>query len=138
MSSVPCPNCGNEIPSARLRYSALYCSNQCAKEADRIRRYGADYNVISAQSRGAVCELLVCADLLARNYEVFRAQSPACSCDLVGRGKGDLFRVEVRAGTRNLDGKLCYPWNQKDHGRSDLVAVVEPNGHITYIPDIPA
>lgn len=136
-----CAHCQQPIPpkgSYRGGSERKYCSKNCVTVAERVRRYGPDYQVIPSASRGAVSELLVCAHLLTRGYEVFRAQSAACSCDLIALRSGQMYRIEVRSATRNLNGQLTYPWrDQKDLGRSDVLATVEPNGTITYMPDMP-
>lgn len=63
------------------------------------------------------------ADLLAAGFEVFRALSPACSCDLIVLSKGKLVRVEVRTGARRLDGTVPVPVRAADRGRFDVMAV---------------
>lgn len=85
-----------------------------------------------ANTRGAVSELLVAADLLQRGYEVFRAVSAATSCDLLAMHAGVTFRVEVRSTTRARDGKLGHRLSRYDKGRFDIAALVEPNGAIHY------
>ena len=38
---------------------------------------------VSPATRGAIAELRVATDLLARGYHVFRSVSPASPCDLI-------------------------------------------------------
>lgn len=78
-------------------------------------------------TRGAVAELLVAANLMAEGFEVFRALSAACSCDLAVLCNGRLVRVEVRTGARRLDGTLPVPYRKADRGRSDVIAVYVRN-----------
>jgi hypothetical protein len=68
---------------------------------------------------GARSELIICADLIRLGYEVFRAVSPQCSCDLMILRKGIAERVEVRTGRRTRAG-VAYP----PRSRADIMAVV--------------
>lgn len=45
---------------------------------------------------GAIGELQVAVDLLRLGYQVFRAMSPSCPCDLVVMKNGKAVRVEVK------------------------------------------
>jgi hypothetical protein len=84
---------------------------------------------IAPSTVGAVAELRVSCDLMARGYAVFRALSPACFCDLVVYVGELAFRVEVRYGTVGA-GKVWHGWNSKDRGRSDVLAIVTIEGVI--------
>lgn len=75
---------------------------------------------------------MVAADLLAKGYEVFRAVSPSCSCDLAILRDGKLTRVEVRTGYRNgHTGAMVYA---RKH-RAEIVAVAIGN-EIVYEPEL--
>lgn len=119
-----CTVCGNEIgrngPSRRTKY----CSDMCAavKTRSSLRGFSSGLSLASA-TVGAISEMTVCADLLARGYEVFRSVSPACGCDLVAYRDGVCVRVEVRTGKRYSNGNLCYPKGARGH--YDVMAVVE-------------
>jgi len=78
---------------------------------------------------GAVGELKTVVDLMSRGFEVFRAVSPAASCDLIALKEGKSVRVEVRTGRRGRDRVLC---NRR--GNYDILAVVLPDGNIHYEP----
>ena len=80
-------------------------------------------------------ELKVSYDLLKKGYEVFRAQSPSCSCDLLILDKGKPMRVEVRTGYRLKSGALSYPSNRLSSEKYDVMAVVTDN-EIIYIPEL--
>lgn len=81
---------------------------------------------------GARTELLVSADLMYRGYDVFRALSPSCNCDLVIFKNGEIVRVEVRTGYKNLRGDISY--NKPPPDRSDVIAVwVHGQNKIVYI-----
>jgi PD-(D/E)XK endonuclease len=82
---------------------------------------------------GAVNELRVCIDLLARGFEVFRSVSPASSCDLAVLKDGRLLRVEVRTAHVNADGVPQF--SKKDGDENDHYAAVV-RGKIIYIPEL--
>src|SRR5229473_1308913 len=82
---LDCLICGERLGKVRrtVRTGTLYCSPKCAAEAAR-RRNGVirQFPDLSASKVGAISELVVTADLLAKGFDVFRALSPAASCDL--------------------------------------------------------
>src|SRR5260370_3813363 len=63
-------------------------------------------------------------DLLAKGWEVFRAVSPACSCDLIAAKGGTLLRIKVRTRRKYPTGKVYYP---AQNIRADLIAIVLPD-----------
>jgi Holliday junction resolvase-like predicted endonuclease len=82
---------------------------------------------------GALNELRVSIDLMARGVHIFRAQSPNCPCDLIAMVGPKLYRVEVKTVEKNLDGSLAVtPHRTPDS--VDVMAYVLP-GWIIYIPD---
>mgnify|MGYP001583111747 CR=1 FL=1 len=92
--------------------------------------------LISTGTLGAIQELIVAEDLLSSGYAVFRAVSPACSCDLVRLKDGKLERVEVTTGQITSLGKRTFPiHNPKDY---DIIAVVWPDRLISYFPSAEA
>ena len=85
-------------------------------------------------TKGAMHELVVAVDLLRCGFDVFRAQSPACSCDLVViRGKRTV-RIEVRTGQITKAGRLTWPTAPRDVGRQDVYAIVTGESDIRYFP----
>jgi hypothetical protein len=91
---------------------------------------------LSSGTVGAVGELLVATDLLLRGFEVFRALSPACSCDLAVLSSGQLLRVEVTTGHMAPNGKV---FSRSKEPRFDLLAVVVHSSpvQIVYTPELP-
>ena len=81
---------------------------------------------------GAASELVAAADLIAKGYEVFRAQTPNASCDLIALKNGICERVEVRTGRMRSDGTVTCGFDGGDHGRSDLLAVVLKAERMVY------
>jgi len=126
-----CKQCG--IPFEGV-CNQLYHSQGCA----RLARYGRTprlYPELSTGKIGAISELRVCADLLAKGYDIFRAVSPSCPCDLVAFKQGTLKRIEVRTATKTQDGELNFPLAEKDRGRFDHLAAVLKD-EIIYVPEL--
>ena len=120
-----CKGCKKEFITTRPR--KIYCSNQCRK--DYYNQFNDLLINIPNNTRGAINELIVSIDLMKRGYEVFRALSPACSCDLVGFKNKKLFRVEVTSG-RIVNGKAFGAIHNPSN--YDIFAVVTNNKEIYY------
>ncbi len=118
-------------PGRKTRFCGQACRN--ASYASR-KLYGGSAELTSG-TQGAVAELLVCANLLRLGYEVFRAVSPHCSCDVLALKNGRTLRVEVRTGYKTLGGELRWPQPKRDAGRSDHYAVVFGDT-VTYVPEL--
>jgi hypothetical protein len=133
-----CACCLNEPRIVRGQRSK-FCSDQCRRAFYRQRNgLSSAYPGLPSASVGAIGELRVSVDLLAKGYEVFRAVSASCSCDLAILKNGRLLRIEVRTGYRiKATGALLASRNrQKDAGRQDHYAFVLP-GEIIYDPPLP-
>jgi PD-(D/E)XK endonuclease len=136
-----CLYCHQEISSNKKRYTRMkYCSPKCCNEAYKCgageQGRQLNYLGLSTASIGAIGELRVSADLLAKGYEVFRAVSSACSCDLIAMKNGVSARIEVRTARRSIQGVIQYPGHSKDIGRQDYFAAVLPD-EIIYVPEFP-
>jgi len=127
-----CKVCGQLLSINQLRYKAIYCSSYCYQEANRKETgtYYSDGKLLPSSVTGAIHELLVCAELMKRGYYVFRAQSPACPCDLVAMKDGDLFKIEVTTG-RNSTSKLSFP-KKKGSYLFDFMAIVLKDNSIRW------
>jgi len=132
-----CLFCGRPLLPKQIHHYAKYCSGLCAKRAERAT-FGDGYyrrQHLPASSKGALSELLVCADLTMRGYEVFRAVSPCASTDLIVLGcDGKAIRVEVKTGLRIENGKVRYT---KPANPCDVVAVALSPTEIQYIGTLP-
>ncbi len=85
----------------------------------------------SATDAGAFAELMVCADLLRKHFEVFKAVSAGASCDLIVMKNGAMTRIEVKCGRVNLDGRVTINLN-RNIGKFDVLAIVDRRGTINY------
>lgn len=90
---------------------------------------------LSSHFIGGASELTAAADLLRRGIPVYRAVTFVSSADIVIDINGKLLRVEVRSAKRNQDGCLRYPM-PADRARYDILALVEPDGTVTYKPEL--
>ena len=119
-----CAHCGAKLgPETSVQWRG-YCGEECEEAARRNvpRRMTQKPGGLSSATTGALHELLACADLVSRGYDVFRAVSPSCPCDLIAMRDGNLFRVEVTTGNPAKTKPFVYP--KKIPARFDLLAVV--------------
>jgi hypothetical protein len=124
-----CLHCGKEyLP--RKGYQK-FCSHRCRNNAQtNLSRFNRD---LSTCTVGAIGELQVAVDLLSRGFNVFRALSPACPCDLAILMDDKLIRVEVTTGYVSHNGRLAHP--PKDKSKFDILAICTGEG-IVYKPDL--
>ena len=126
-----CIECHEELPSNRLKY----CSEKCKRI--HLKQVYIENNPFMGKSpatTGAISELRVSVDLLAKGYDVFRALSPSCTCDLAIIKDGKLFRIEVRTTHMRLDGTPTR--NHGDKTKADIWAWVSSEG-VIYEPNLP-
>lgn len=134
-----CKNCQKELPSNRW----AYCSHECRVEFLRKKYIDQNYKEVNPYRgkntivTGAISELRVAIDLMTKGYDVFRAISPSCPCDLAILKNGKLLRIEVRTATRSSTGKIYKTRSNNDHSENiDLFADVLPDT-IFYTPQLP-
>jgi Holliday junction resolvase-like predicted endonuclease len=62
---------------------------------------------------GAICELIACAWLLKRGYDVFRNVSPTGKADLIALKDGDVTLIDVSKSSKYISksGKVSYTKN---------------------------
>jgi hypothetical protein len=116
------------------RHKQRFCSVRC-RTADAVR-FRSDYKArgIPSGTVGAIAELRVAADLLGKGFEVFRALSQSCSCDLAILRDGKLVRVEVRSGYYK-SGDSTTPVVSKREHRADVLAIAMPD-QVIYEPSL--
>jgi hypothetical protein len=131
-----CMICGKELTEKARK---KFCSRTC-RRVDEKRRYRGVNPVsgIPSATVGAMHELIAGIDLLKRGFHVFRSLTPSAPGDLmIMNGDKKTLMVEVTTGTRAVSGKLMYPSHKKYEHLFDVIAVVEKDGNITYIPELP-
>ena len=128
-----CVVCGKELGIDKLKY----CSYECSINAARKRYKEANPDTFKGKNTattGAISELRVAVDLLAKGYDVFRALSPSCPCDLAILKDGKLLRIQVRTGAISPSGKLYGVTDKRDDRNSiDVYANALPH-KIIYEP----
>ena len=132
-----CKQCAEEIDTSKQgKGRAVYCSIACRKASTR-EAYRTLNNVpsgISTGTKGTISELRIAVDLLQKGYEVFRALSPSCSCDLAILKDGKLLRIESRTGFYyKTSGKYM---TSRGRFRADILAIVL-HDKIVYEPGLP-
>lgn len=121
-----CARCGTGWKRHGGDYRRKYCSRKCREQDGlaRVRAANPFLAGIPTATTGTVSELRVCVDLLSKGYEVFRAVSPSCSCDLAILRDGRLLRVEVKTCRLRIDGSQA---NGPIPHRADILARVYPS-----------
>jgi hypothetical protein len=98
------------------------------------------WNGLSSGTVGALQELRVSVDLMIRGYEVFRALSPSCSCDLMVLNGNKMLRIEVRTAYENPQtGHLGFPRSRSEKFGMSLTDhyALALSDKIVYRPDLP-
>lgn len=128
-----CLGCGRSIKT-QTRYPRKYpgyCRAECHARANRP----AIVRSMSTTTVGAISEYRVCIDLLQRGYEVFRAVSPSCKCDIMASRGDDKIRVEVKTAAYRRDGRPAG--GTAAYNRFDVLALVLPE-QVVYVPALPS
>jgi hypothetical protein len=120
-------------PRGRLLELGGYLPDSRGLTMKQARKYHGTEQYLPSNFIGAASELQCAADLLRRGVHVFRSLTPCSGSDLVMDLAGELLRVEVRSAKRNGSGQLTYP--RPAEVRYDVLALVEPDGRVTYQPD---
>jgi len=131
-----CRWCGKELPQERKGRGRkrIYCSDKCSYlSARQSYRDSNPPSGLANSTVGAISEYRVVLELLSRGFNVFRATSPACPCDLIISKNQNILRVEVTTGKYSGVGKVWYAPHNTDN--YDIMAVVLPE-KIYYYPEI--
>ena len=118
-----CKWCGNPF---KPRPNKIYCSAACTYKRYKTQ-HGKRYDLPTG-TVGTLSELMVSTDLLIKGYEVFRAVSPACSCDLAVLKNHELKTIQVRTGYLDRKGQV----KASKKGIHDVIAIVVHGDKIYY------
>ena len=135
----PCKICGDMFPAC-LNKPNIYCSRICRAEGNRRRvkekngipTYEKNGITLSKSTKGALAEMRVTVDLIEKGYEVFRAVSPATSCDFVICKNNTTLRLEVKSRGLSSGGNIYKPPPHK----ADVIAILYQDEIIKYTPDL--
>jgi len=136
---INCLECGKPLTETKIRRNGLYCNRACGNQGVKREYKEANPSLgLSTGTVGALAELLVAVDLMRLGFEVFRAMSPACSCDLSILKDKKLWRVEVKTGYRRVNDKLYYQPSKKHPHRAEILAIVVHSDPpvIRYFPEL--
>jgi hypothetical protein len=122
-----CWRCQGQIPEARQRRHARYCSKKCQLEAHLPRSIYKQHG-LSANKVTTMMKLRVSADLIARGCHVFRSINTSSGADLgiLVPHNNQFLRVAIRTGIENPSTKKIYV-SRPSEGSYDICAVVLPN-----------
>jgi len=130
-----CVYCGKKLPTIKWKY----CGHQCKAEFLKAKFKQENPTLLrgnSSSTTGAISELRVAVDLMAKGFDVFRALSPACPCDIVVAKNNTLLRIQVRTSYISVSGKMYKHASKRDNPDDiDLYAWVLPN-EILYEPSL--
>ena len=117
-----CKNCRKSFKSDSTSLR-MYCSTLCrTKYNAEVSR--AAFPDLPTGTVGAIGELVVSSFLMAKGFQVFRALSPSCFCDIIIAHDNVLATVEVRTGYLHKNGSIYWPLNYS--GSIDIVAITLP------------
>jgi len=129
-----CVQCGKKIEGLKSKY----CSHECYKAFQQAQYKLANPDTLKGRNTGttgAMSELRVAIDLMSKGYDVFRALSPHCPCDLAVLIDSKLLRIEVRTAQVSTSGKKYK--SEKARDKFDHYAWVYPC-EIMYEPSLPS
>lgn len=135
MEPLTCEQCKQSFTPKFRR--TRFCSMKCSRHSYYTKNYipsPYEQAKVGRSNVGAASELRVAADLMLRGFDVFRALSPQCSCDLAILRDGKLLRVEVRSGRPAKNRKRPF-WAHPKKNKSELFALVLPDD-IIYVPPL--
>lgn len=128
-----CINCGKALSKGQRKFCSPKCAGIFWKEKYLIMN---PLKGKTSATTGAISELRVAVDLLAKGYDVFRSLSSNCPCDLAILKNEKLLRIEVRTAHISTSGKLYKTkLNRDDPKKIDHYAWVLPN-EIIYEPEL--
>lgn len=104
----------------------LTCSVECRNKRNSLLAgiYRPDGNALPTNFVGKLHEVLVCADLGIKGYDVYYSFFPQQKYDLIARKRSDgkLLIIDVKTGYRSISGKVSNPNHR--HPDWDMIAVV--------------
>ena len=130
MTPVPeyrnCPHCNASFIFPNNKRKKTYCSDECCKAASAARHGVKRYTgILDTGTVGAMNELRVCADLMRRGFDVYRAQAPRSKADLVIVRDCKCYLVAVKTAQRSVyTGKI---WVPREQNRHDIFAMAFPD-----------
>lgn len=137
---MPAADIARQLRISRERVRQILLGLGLPTNVPSRRRYAAAeirFPFATTVSTGAVSELLVCADLLSKGWDVFRSISQCAKCDIIAQSRQtrNIIRVEVKSCSVSGRGTVNHPKPKNDN--YDHLAAVTKDGRIFYKPEIP-
>lgn len=83
---------------------------------------------------GSIAELIVCADLLAKGYQVYRPVSYHSAFDIVAIRGSSIVTIEVRTSTE--EDPSNFPRHKERSIPMVYASVTKKTNRINYFPDV--
>ena len=115
----------------------IFCTKDCQIKTNRVFTKK-DGIKIPTGTTGAISEFFASNDLLKKGYDVYRALSPSCFCDLIVHKNGDIKKVEVKTGymrvvTPDSINKTPVHYPKHTNYFYDVIAVVVNGEEVFYL-----
>jgi len=114
------------------KHNQKFCSKECK---DKFYNRISTFPHLPSATVGTIGELVVATDLLKKGYEVYRPLSPSCSADLLVEKEQKIFKIEIRTGYIQKDGKLVY---SHINIRASILAIVVHSENKIYYFEYPS
>ena len=136
--NIICKECGKEFKQKHTKQ--IFCSKKCSNDNRISIKKHITKNInkkdlkkdLPTSTIGSIHEIIICADLMANGYYVFRSMSPNSPCDIIAMRNGVTYKIEVTTGYRLGNGKLSCPEKGKKYDYN-IIAVVSHDGSFVYI-----
>lgn len=116
--------------------AAQFCSKGCKMGYNYTRYTKSETKGICSGTVGAIAELVVCADLMKKGFDVYRAVSPHAYADLIAIKDGRLYQFEVRTARYMDDGKIFFPTTRLENKSVAVVTHTDNKVHYLTEPDL--
>lgn len=123
-----CRGCSKEFET--MEPLKVYCEIECRRSYN-IYEPVKDYGEVPRGTVGAIAELAVSIDLMAKGYSVFRPLSPNCFCDLIAIKGDEIKMIEVRSGNKDSHGVVFS--KKRSDKVTDFAVYIHAENSITYI-----
>jgi uncharacterized protein YuzE len=129
-----CNECGRDLEKTKKKY----CNKECERGFNGRRNSKRDQR--KRIVTGVISELLVAADLLKREHQVFRAQHPDAKVDLFIDLGARALRVECKTGRLGGEKQMKVTFSGDSEADQEkppyqVLAVALDGGKVVYKPD---
>ena len=92
-------------------------------------------NGLNTGTVGAIAELVISAELMRNGYEVYRALSSHCRCDILAVKNGVVNEIEIRSGLyyNRKDGGITLHYPTRRSEGKKMIIYTHSDNKIHYI-----